>query len=278
MKSAGKSYKLLVIDADGTVINREGIISKEDRKAIAQVVSGGIRVALSTGRTLQSGLRVINQLLLDGCHIFFDGALVIDPRRNKEIYVQLISKPLVKKAIEFAHLHNINLELFSATQYFIERETWASEIRDKYFGIKPTLRSFDNIWEQEKIIKGTVAAASDEEKAKAGHICRQFEGNLDNLTFSWTSTPAYPNVDFVNIVARGVSKGQALEALASHLAIPLSEVVAIGDERNDVSLLASAGLAIAMDNAADEVKAVADYITLDVDNNGVADAIREFLL
>lgn len=268
----------MVVDVDGTLLGRDGNISAENKEAIAQACGLGIKVSLSTGRTLQSGLKVINQLPLDGYHIFFDGALVTDPKQNKEVYIQLISKTLVREAVEFAHLNEINLELFSATQYFIERETWASDIRRQYFGILPVLTDFTNIWERERIIKGTVAVSSVEERAKADSLCRRFEGDLDNLTFSWTSTPAYPNVDFVNIVARGVSKGKALEALTSYLAIPLAEVIAIGDERNDVSFLVTAGLAIAMGNAVAEVKAVADYITLDVDQSGVAAAIKKFLL
>ena len=271
-------YKLLVIDVDGTLLGRDGVISVENSEAIAQACDLGIKVSLSTGRTLQSGLKVISQLPLDGYHIFFDGALVTDPKQNKEVYVQLISKPLVQEAVEFARLNDINLELYSATRYFVERETWASDIRRQYFGIQPTLTDFTDIWEREKIIKGTVAVSSAEERAKADSLCRRFAGNLDNLNFSWTATPAYPNVDFVNIVARGVSKGRALEALASYLAVPLAEVMAIGDERNDVSLLATAGLAVAMDNAVAEVKAVADYVTLDVDRGGVAAAIKKFLL
>jgi hypothetical protein len=75
-----------------------------------------------------------------------------------------------------------------------------------------------------------------------------------------------------------VSKGRALEALASYLGISLAEVMAIGDGINDIPLLSVAGLAIAMGNAPDEVKAVADYITLDVDHSGVAAAIEKFLL
>ena len=62
------------------------------------------------------------------------------------------------------------------------------------------------------------------------------------------------------------------------LEIPLTEVIAIGDGVNDVSLLSTAGLAVAMDNAPDEVKAVADYVTLDVDHSGLAAAINKFLL
>ena len=80
------------------------------------------------------------------------------------------------------------------------------------------------------------------------------------------------------MLAPDVSKGKALEALASYLGIALTEVIAIGDGGNDISLLSKVGLAIAMGNAVNEVKAVADYVTLDVDHNGVAEAINKFLL
>ncbi|MBA7691497.1 Phosphatase YwpJ [subsurface metagenome] len=80
------------------------------------------------------------------------------------------------------------------------------------------------------------------------------------------------------MLAPAVSKGKALEALASFLGIPLTEVMAVGDGTNDISLLSSAGLGIAMDDAPDELKAVADYVTLDVDHSGLAAAISKFLL
>ncbi len=271
-------YKLLMVDIDGTLLGRDGTVLPENREALTRVCDLGIKVSLSTGRTMLASRRIINQLSLDGYHIFFDGALVINPAQNKEVYAQPIGRALVEEAVEFAHLNDINLELYSTTQYFIERETWASDIRRQYFGIEPTVVDFTSIWERERIIKGTVAVNCAEERAKADSLCHQFKGKLGNLHFSWTTTPAYPDVDFVNIVAPEVSKGRALEALTLHLGIPLAEVMAIGDERNDVSLLALAGLAIAMDNAIDEVKAVADHITLDVDRGGVAAAIEKFLL
>ena len=71
---------------------------------------------------------------------------------------------------------------------------------------------------------------------------------------------------------------RALRALVLHLEISLTEVMAVGDGTNDISLLSSAGLAIAMGSAPDELKAVADYVTFDVDNNGLAAAVTKFLL
>jgi len=271
-------YKLLVVDIDGTLLSKNGTISAEDRDALARACTLGIQVSLSTGRVVLASLRIINQLSLDGCHIFFDGALVSNPKTGEEVYVQPISKVVVKQAIEFAHLNEINIEFYSATHYFAERESWSTDIRRQFFGIESTIVDFTNLWEQERIIKGTLTVSSPEERAKADSFCRRFKDNLEKLHFSRTATPAYPNVDFINVVAPGVSKGNALRALARHLGISMSEIMAIGDEANDISLLSSAGLAIAMDNAPDEVKAVADYITLDVDHSGVAAAIKKFLL
>jgi hydroxymethylpyrimidine pyrophosphatase-like HAD family hydrolase len=161
------------------------------------------------------------------------------------------------------------------SQFFAERETWATDIRRQFFGLTPTIVDFDRIWTGERIIKGTLPVQSVEERTKADAFQRHFG---DRLNFSVTQTPAYPGVNFINIVARGVSKGRALEALAAHLSIPLSRVIAIGDGANDVSLLSCAGLGIAMDNAGDELKKVADHITADVDHSGVAQAIKRFLL
>jgi hypothetical protein len=268
-------YKLLVVDVDGTLVGRDGSISTKDREALAEVRQLGIRVSLSTGRVTQACQAIINQLSLDGCHIFFDGALASCLIGGTEIYVQPLSQEVVKRAIESAHSNDIPLELYSATHYFVERETWSSDIRRQFFGIEPTVANFAELQDKERIIKGGLTTSSAQEIAKATSFCQEF---ADSLRFTWTKTPAYPDIDFINILNPKVSKGEALAALASYLGISLDEVVAIGDGPNDVSLLTSAGLAIAMDNSPDELKAVADYITLDIDHSGTAAAIERFLL
>ncbi len=269
------NYKLLVVDVDGTLIGKDGTISAEDREALAKASNLGIPVSLSTGRVPQACLAFINQLSLDGYHIFFDGALVSNPKQGKEVYVQPLNKTVVRQAVEFAHSNDVYLELYSATHYFVERETWATDIHHQFFGLQPTVVDFTKLWNRERIIKGELMTSSPQEAVQARSFHLQFN---DSLHFSWVKTPAYPGVDFINLVDPGVSKGRALEALASHLGISLTEVIAIGDGTNDISLLSCAGLAIAMGNAPDEVKAVADYITLDVEHSGLAAAIERFLL
>ncbi len=268
-------YKLLVVDIDGTLVGGNRSVSAEDREALAKARDLGMQVSLSTGRAAQACLGIINQLSLDGYHIFFDGASVSDPSQGEEVYVQPISRGVVKQMVEFAHRHEIDLELYSATHYFAERETWSTEAHRQFFDLEPTIVGFTRLWERERIIKGGLVTTTPEEAAKAKIFCRHFD---DSLHFSWARTPAYPGVDFINILAPEVSKGKALEALASHLGVSMSAVMAIGDGTNDISLLSTAGLAVAMGNAYDEVKAVADYVTLDIDHSGVAAAITKFLL
>ena len=268
-------YKLLVVDVDGTLVGKDGSISAEDREALAKARQLGIQVSLSTGRVTQACLGIINQLSLDGYHIFFDGALVSGPAHGGEVYIQTISPDAVKRAVEFAFSNDISLELYSKTHYFIERETWASDMRRQFFGIEPTVVDFTKLWNRERIIKGGLTTSSPQEIAKARSFCLHFDSSLH---FTWTKTPAYPDINFVNVLAPEVSKGKALAVLASHLGVSLDEVIAIGDGTNDIPFLTSAGLAIAMGNAPDEVKVVADYVTLDIDHSGLAAAVNKFLL
>ena len=265
---------MLVVDIDGTLVGGEGNISSEDREAVAKARSLGIRVSLSTGRGIKASLSVIDRLALDGYHIFCDGALVSSPHDGSEVYARPLSHAAVNEMIDFAHSHGIDLELFSANNYFAERETWSTEAHRDFFGVEVTLVNFDEL-RKERIIKGGLVTINPQESARASEFCRHFEGKLH---FSYARAPAYPDVDFINIIAPDVSKGKALEALASHLGLSLAEVMAVGDGTNDISLLTSAGLGVAMGNARDELKAVADRITLDVDHSGLAAAIKKFLV
>jgi Cof subfamily protein (haloacid dehalogenase superfamily) len=268
-------YKLLVVDIDGTILNKQGAISVEDREAIALVTAAGVKVALSTGRVVQASRWILDELNLTGYHIFFDGALVCNPDNGHEVYAEPLEKNLVKESAIFARKNDLNLDFFSSTHYFVEDENWTVDIRRKFFRLEPTLVKFSELWQKERIIKGTVIVRTDEERARAAALQEHFRGRL---IFSWTTTPAYTGVNFINVVSPLISKGKALEKLCGLLGISQSDVVAIGDGVNDVSLLKQAGLAVAMGNCADELKAVAHVVTHDVEHSGVAEAIKKYLV
>jgi Cof subfamily protein (haloacid dehalogenase superfamily) len=268
-------YKLLVIDIDGTLIDRLGGIPAENSEALALARRAGLKVAISTGRSIVSSRRFIEELSLDCAHIFFDGALVSRHDRDDEVYAQPIDPAVLQRMIEFAHRHDTDLELYSAKGYFCERETWSTRAHRRFFGAEPIIGELTGLTGNERIVKGALVVTSDEEKAKADRFSEHFS---DSICFSYVTTPAFPDITFINLLAPDTSKGRALEILSAHIGVSLSEVVAVGDGQNDISLLTTAGLGIAMGNADDELKEVADRITLDVDEHGLAAAIREILL
>lgn len=275
MRSIETRFKLLVLDIDGTLLNRKGTLSAEDKKALALVGASGIKVSLSSGRAAPACLPIIDQLSLDGYHTSFDGALISNPKVAREVYAKPISDRLVGQIIEFSRRNEINIELFSASRLFIERETWTADVRRQFFVTQPVIVDFAEIERKERIIKGAIIARSPEEKAKVEHFYRHF---TPRLSFSWTKSPACPDVDFVNVLAPGVSKGKAVEVLASFLEISLAEVMAIGDGSNDASIFSRVGFAVAMGNASDELKKMAHHVTLDADHSGVAEAVSRILL
>ena len=275
MISQRNIFKILVLDIDGTLINKEGTISSADRLAIAKAKNAGITVSLCTGRSTGASLKILKELELDGFHIFFDGTLVYDPQKDLEIYSRPIPIDLVEEITEYALNEDLPLDLFSRTHYFVMKESWRTDLRKDFFDIKAIVTDLATIWKKEKIIKGGLAVKTPDEIRSAEKFASRFSHRL-NLT--WTVTPAFPDIKFINIVARNASKGQALEVLCSYLRVPIELVCAIGDGTNDISLLSKAGMGIAMQNSPMELKAVAEYVTGDVADSGVAAAIQTFLL
>lgn len=265
---------LLVVDIDGTLVGREGTISAADRAALLKVRDSGVPVSLCTGRAVKSCSAIFRELPLDGYHIFFDGALVTDPEHRTEIYARYLDPAVVEAAAGFARSLGLYFELYSAEGCFIEAETHFSAMRRQFFGLEPVVGNFDGLWHRQQIIKAGFVTASPEDAEGARRF--QFEFR-ERLSFTRAKSPAFPGLTFINIIAPGVSKGEALVALAGNLGVPLARVMAIGDGENDIPLFKRAGLSVAMAAAPPEVKAAANYITLDLAWDGVSAAVARFL-
>ncbi len=267
--------KLVVVDIDGTLLIRANEISPANLHALDEVQRRGVQVSLCTGRAIPAARTVLEQLNLDGYHIFSDGALVMNPRSGDGLYARTIPHDLLCRAARFARASGIFFDAYSATECFAEQESWVTQLRREYFKVSPRIIDFAALPASEKVIKGTLVVRTEKEKAAASRFRQEFDGQLD---LSLSKTPAYPDVDFINVVAPGVSKRAALGALTAHLGISPAEVMAIGDGPNDLPILTVVGLAVAMGNAAPEVKAAAHHVTEDVEHDGVAAALKKFVL
>jgi Cof subfamily protein (haloacid dehalogenase superfamily) len=266
----GKAYKLLVTDIDGTLTNSDGIMSEIDLNALRAIHRDGVRVSLSTGRAVAGCRAVLEEVSMDGFHIFFDGALVANTKLNKEIYRRPIQKPLLGKVCNLAQSQGIALELFSQTGFFVRKSNPLSDLHGQLMNFQPSVADLNIVCKREIIMLGCLVIAARDEK-RILSLCARLG---DGLRFGSSWHPACPEIRFINITSKGVSKGEALEALIIHLGLSKEDVVAIGDGANDIPLLSNAGFAIAMENGPEELKEIADYITSDVGHNGVAQAIN----
>ncbi|MFH0847013.1 MAG: Cof-type HAD-IIB family hydrolase [Chloroflexota bacterium] len=272
------TYKLLVIDIDGTLLNEQNIVSEADKKAISEVRKRGIPVSLCTGRVNEASRPVLAELKLDGYHIFADGAVVSSADNTQHIYLKPIEKKVALELADYVHGKKVRtIDFFTPDHCYIEpdAEPWMQDIRRNYFGLELFTTNFTALCRKEKIIKATLGVSSEKERAVAGELMTFFQ---DRLRFSYTKNVTFPELDFINIINPAVSKAEAIRFLASYLGLSLDEVMAIGDGKNDIPLLTEVGLAVAMGHAPDEVKKVAHHVTLDVAHSGVAVAVRKFLL
>jgi Cof subfamily protein (haloacid dehalogenase superfamily) len=267
-------YKLVVTDIDGTLVDKNGKISDIDRQAVNELRKAGVYVSLCTGRAARGCRKVLEELSLEGFHIFFDGALVCNADLSAAIYSQPVQAELMRQVCRFADLHRMALEVFTVKDFFISHPSRPASIHSGLMNYPPVITDFEKVCDAGNIIMGCIVTNSGEEEEKI-KIFRS--GFTDRLRFSWTKHPATPDYHYINITAAGISKGRAVEALIADLKLDKSEVMAIGDGANDVTLLSAAGLAIAMQNSPDDLKSVADYITPDIEHNGFAQAIRRFL-
>jgi Cof subfamily protein (haloacid dehalogenase superfamily) len=268
-------YKLLVVDVDGTLVGKDGSISPVDIEAIKKAGAAGILVALSTGRVIKACRHIIDELALDGYHMFFDGAVISHPQKEEVIYSKPINRRVLRRAIGFAETNGIYLELYTTDKFYAGKANWSDDVHRNYFGVEPVITDLHELCMCEPVVKAELISHSAAEDRQVSMFRKEFDGIL---RFSIAHSPAHPDIEFINIIDPGVSKGEALKFLALHYGIGREEVIAIGDGLNDIPLFEAAGTTVAMGNAFDELKKIADYITLDVESGGVAQAVEKFVL
>ncbi len=268
------TYKLLVLDVDGTLVGHGAYPSQRVIDAITQAKAQGVRVALGTGRASEACYHLLKVLKLEGLHIFFDGAAVVDWPGNDITFLQALPPHAGKRLIELARDYELFLEIYAHDFYFIERDGLLAQQQREKLQINPLVTNLMSLTERIKIVKGQLLAATEAEKVAVEEITRKMERHCK---MSW-SFDASNGIYFINAVARSVSKGQALTDMTDYLNIDPSQVIAIGDSFNDVPTFEVAGTSVAMGNAPDGLKEMADWVAPSVEADGVAVAIEQFIL
>lgn len=268
-------YKLICVDMDGTLLDDKKRLSDENADAIKWAYKKGVITVICTGRLFSFANTFVNKLGIKAPVICANGAYIRDG--SKIIYKAELGEKncrsvldILKRYYMYPHYNTSDTVItekiiFSSKAYANMNESLPE---DKKFNIlvvqdwDKALHTYSN-----EILK---CIASDNDIDKVRRVKEELKHNESLEVVS--SSP-----NNVEIMRKGVSKGKAVEILAAYMGIKREDVICAGDSENDISMLQFAGLGVAMGNGEDRVKAAADFITRDNNNNGIADVIKTFI-
>jgi len=266
--------KLLVLDVDGTLIGKGAFPSLRVTEAIQRVKATGIQVALGTGRATEACYHLLKHLELDGLHVMFDGAAVVEWPSNDIIFLRALPPPATDRLIQLARENDLFLEIYAHDFYFIEKEGDLARHQREKLQINPLVTDLLRLVNRVKVVKGQLLAANVDQKRRADIISREME---QYCKMSWSLDPSN-GIYFGNAVARTVSKASALRDMADYLGLHFDQIMAVGDSFNDLPIFEVSGTRVAMGDAPDSLKQLADWVAPAVDEDGVAAAIEKFIL
>lgn len=275
--------RLVALDMDGTLLNAANEISEENKNVIRKACEEGVEVVISTGRPYV-GLHE-DELVPLGVHyaITANGAAVYRMPEKECIYSNLIDHEIVCPIIR--ELQKLDIHMNAFVGGFRYGETSELSMIEK-LTMPPATREFIR---STTIAVEDLAAYLEEHKLGVEKMTLNFypleDGTFKDRERVMQQLDANPQVTYLSggfanleITKTGTTKGTGLRVLADTLGISIDETMAVGDTGNDLDIIKTAGIGVAMGNAIEEVKKAADFVTASNEEDGVAYAIRKFAL
>lgn len=271
------NYKWCVCDMDGTLLNSKGLISSRNVAALKKLQRYGVEIIIASGRTDLMMKQYIKQLNVSGLIICCNGAVVKNIDKNEIIYSKTLNKAIADYIIEFFFKNNLNFLLYTHDVVFSNKDNYRAkhfeEINESLPKNQRTpINYFDldslNIIGNREIIKILLV----ENDSNVRDYVANYLENIDNISVVSSAN------GLLDIWASNISKGSAVKILAEMFEVNLEQVIAFGDNYNDIELLKTAGMPIAMGNAKEQLKTIAKYVTLTNDDDGIAYAVDKYIL
>lgn len=258
-------FRLVVTDLDGTLLSSQQKISPRNLAALTSWAARGAHICVATGRHPASALQLTSRFEFPYTLVAMNGAVIIDQPANRITRRAFLQPDETRSVLEVlralvpeSRRDVLTLDARYASQLDDEVKLRAADI-----GIELHPIPGSGAIEAAKVMAKIPGSASRQILAQARRLLPQMHVVL--------STPT-----LLEIMAPGASKGTAVRIVADALEIPPEQVIAFGDQLNDLDMLQTAGYGVAMANAVDDVKAVADRVTLPHDEDGVAFVLEEF--
>ncbi|MBU4540412.1 MAG: Cof-type HAD-IIB family hydrolase, partial [Firmicutes bacterium] len=267
--------KLIALDMDGTTLQKDYMsISDRTRNVLAKAIAKGIHVVPSTGRILGQLPESVVSIPGINYAVTSNGAAVTNLKTKEVISSNYLGSGSVKKIMKTLTRRNIFCEIYYQGQSYGERRYF--EMISKRNELSKELIAFirSNATAVDDVLDFTIAHASEIEKINIPLLSEK------NHRVLWQKFSQIHGVTLTKAIANNIevnhrlaNKGAGLKQLCRILKLEAGNVMAIGDSDNDLRMLEFAGLSVAMGNASEEIKAIANHVTLPFYEDGVADAI-----
>lgn len=267
------NYKMIVLDLDGTLTNRDKVITDRTKRALMEAQKRGKIVVLASGRPTYGVVPLAEELELErygGYILSFNGGSIMDCRTGEVVYQKRLPIDANRRIVELAMEERVDIMTYhksliltnNADCPYVKLESDINHLN---------VMQVDNLADYVDFEVPKFLMTDD------GDYLAMVEARVKaalGRNFSVYRSEPF----FLEILPRGIDKAQSLAQLISMLGIEQEEMIACGDGYNDLSMIQFAGLGVAMENAVLPVRNAADYVTGSNNDDGVAQVVEKFLL
>lgn len=266
-------YKMIASDYDGTIYPFDAKeVPLYTKKMIHRYIEKGGKFILSTGRIFSSIKKEAERLGLSGELICLQGSAIYSLDSGELLFEESMDTDIAAEVLRYGESEGRVCQAYFGKDYYTQKENDFTCYYSKYCNVLPVYTGI-KLSEYVKINKirpfKIIIITEPAESVKALKNIKEYFGDSVDVS---QSGPMY-----VEIVSAKSGKGNAVKKIASHYGIDMDNVAVFGDALNDISMLKVAGLSVAVDNAMNEVKAVASLITDSAEDSGVAKVIEKIL-
>ncbi|MFV8379742.1 Cof-type HAD-IIB family hydrolase [Flavobacterium sp. LB3R33] len=262
-------YKMLVLDMDDTLLNDDHTISNENKVMLSKARELGVHIVLASGRPTPAMIAYAKELKLDNSYmISYNGAVITDLKEDKVIFEQTLTQGQIHELYDYSLKSKTHIITYVNGKIVSETDSEYIEIEKNITGLEHNkVVSF-----KEEVQSSAVKCILLEEPGYLKEVEKDLKAAMPHLSVSM-SKPF-----FLEVAQNGIDKGASIKFLAERLNILQSEIIAVGNAGNDLTMIEYAGLGVWVDNVDPELRDKGDVIVASNNNHGVAEVVRRFIL
>ena len=276
-----KNIKALALDLDGTALLPDNTLGGRTLGCLKKLISRGMQVILATGRAIEAAERYRIAIGAEGPMVYFNGAEVVDMPSGKMLSADLLDPEVVDFGIDVARSMDVHYQIYlpagadSSTKWealVIDKPTPEGEMYRKHTGITPIVRNLKKTLAATGLA-GCVKAMFITDPSRHDEIRQKMLERFGSRIYVARTFPT-----FLEIMSAGVSKGAGLETAMQRRFLKAEEVLALGDEENDLLMFQAAGFSAAPANAREKVREAADRVFGSNAEEGLAAFLEELFM